>query len=275
MRLLSREFGVSACCRALEVPRSTARRPPAPDLERITIAIELLLGRFRRFGVRRMHIELGRNGIFVPRRMVRHAYAQMGLLRKVSRARVRTTNSSHPHPVYANLVKGVQASAPDHIWAADVTYLRIRSRFAYLALVMDLYTRQIVGWNVSFANDTELTLGGLRMALEGGRAPGIHHSDQGSNYASMRYVRELRDAGADISMTDTGRPQDNGFAERLNRTVKEEEILLSEYLNLEEAWQGLSAYVKLYNEDRIHSSLGYRCPSEVFRLWMQNKGTTP
>jgi transposase InsO family protein len=223
-----------------------------------------------------MHLELAKTGIFVSRRIVRQAYIEMKLLKTVARRKVSTTNSRHEHPLYPNRVKGVQAVSPDHIWVADVTYLRVQTRFAYLALLMDLYTRQIVGWGLSFANDTRLTLFALQMAFRTGRRPEIHHSDRGSNYAAAAYTLELTGAGTLISMAATGKPQENGYAERLNRTVKEEEILLSEYLSLEEARQGLQAYVQRYNEDRIHSSLGYECPSQVFADWVKaNKGVPP
>lgn len=280
MKLLAKEFGMSACCRALQVPRSSAsyrRRPPRqPDLDRLKHMVQILRLSCRGYGVRRMHIELARQGIFVSRRCVRQAYLEMNVLRKVPRRSVRTTNSRHEHPLYPNRIKGLKAVSPDHIWVADVTYLRVQSRFAYLALLMDLYTRQIVGWSLSFANDTRLTLSALEMALAGGRAPQIHHSDRGSNYAAAGYILELQDAGAHVSMAATGKPQENGFAERLNRTVKEEEILLSEYLSLEDARQGLKAYVHRYNESRIHSSLGYQCPSQVFADWIKaNIGDTP
>lgn len=222
-----------------------------------------------------MYIELRSMGVATTRRAVRRAYLEMGLLKKPHRRRVCTTNSRHKEPVYPDLAKNVKAEAPDHIWVADVTHVRVRSRFAYLALLMDVYTRQILGWQAAFANDTLLTLEALRLAFSTGRKPKIHHSDQGSNYAARRYVLEVWSAGAQMSMTQTGKPQDNGFAERLNRTVKEEEVLHSEYQNLEELRQGIAAYVRRYNEKRIHSSLGYRKPSEVFRQWMQNQQGGP
>jgi putative transposase len=278
VKRLSSEFGVSACSRALDVSRSTAcykrkARLPA-DLSSLKHTIATLRMTFRAYGVRRMHLTLRGLGLGVTRRTVRQAYLEMGLLKKTRRQRVRTTNSCHNEQVYPNLVKGVVATAPDEIWAADVTYLRVQSRFAYLALLMDVYTREILGWHVAYVNDTALTLEALRMALGAGRTPKVHHSDQGSNYAAKRYVLEL--AGTSISMTQMGRPQDNGFAERLNRTVKEEEILHSEYQDLHEARQGIGAYVQVYNEQRIHSSLGYRKPSEVFRAWvLQQEGGTP
>ena len=280
MRTLGAEFGISACCRALEVPRSTAcyrrKAPPEIDLRRLKDTIQTLIVTWHGYGVLRMYLELRGLGVATTRRSVRQAYVEMGLLKKPHRRRVRTTNSRHSDPVYPNLVKGVKAMAPDHIWVADVTYLRVCKRFAYLALLMDVYTRQILGWQVAFTNDTSLTLEALRLALGSGRAAQIHHSDQGSNYASRRYVLEVQAAGALVSMAEPGRPQDNGFAERLNRTVKEEEIYFSDYQTLEDARVGVREYVRRYNELRRHSSLGRKKPSEVFREWVdKHQGGPP
>jgi putative transposase len=279
VKALVPEFGVSACCRVLEVPRSTVcykrKERLEVDLSRLKLVIQALLVTWRGYGVQRMFVHLRGMGVATSRREVRRAYAELGLLKKPHRRRVSTTNSRHSESIYPNLVKGLEIQAPDHVWAADVTYFRVRSRYGYLALLMDIYTREIVGWQVAFANDTSLTLAALREALRSGRRPRLHHSDQGSNYAAKLYVLELQIAGVKISMTEVGRPQDNGFAERLNRTVKEEEILHCEYQNLEEARQGIAAYVRRYNEERIHSSLGYRKPAQAFREWVQSRQGGP
>ena len=280
MRRLAPEFGTSACCRVLMVPRSTANyrsvKAPRADLDPLKATIRTVLTTFRGYGVHRMFVHLRGLGLAVPRRSVRQAYLEMGLLKKTRSRRVRTTDSRHDDPVHPDLVKGLDIEGPDHVWAADVTYLRVGARFAYLALVMDIWTRQIMGWEVGSANDTCLTLSALREGLRSGRRPRIHHSDQGSNYASKLYVLEATGEGAAMSMTATGRPQDNGYAERLNRTVKEEEVLHSDYRDLQEAREGIGAYVRRYNDHRIHSSLGYRKPSEVFAAWVrQNQGATP
>jgi putative transposase len=276
VKLLAPEFGRSACCRAFGVARSTAcyrsrRCPEKADLTPLKQVIQHELVSFGNYGVQHMYRHLRDLGISVTRSSVGRAYLEMGKLRKPHRKRVSTTNSRHCEPVYPNLVKGVQVNAPDQVWAADVTCLRVRKRFAYLALVMDICTREILGWSLSFANDTDLTLSALEKGLAQGRVPKIHHSDQGANYASKRYVAHVLATGANISMTLQGRPQDNGFVERLNRTVKEEEILRSEYLDLNEAKEGIEAYVHKYNNCRIHSSLGYKKPSQVFKEWVETQ----
>ena len=275
MKVLAAEFGVSACCRVLSVPRSTVcykrKERLEVDLGRLKLTIQGLLVTWRGYGVQRMFVQLRGMGVATSRRQVRRAYVELGLLKKPHRRRVSTTNSRHGEPIYPNLVKSLKVQAPDQVWAADVTYFRVRSRYGYLALLMDIYTREILGWQIAFANDTSLTLDALRQAFRSGRIPDIHHSDQGSNYAAKLYVLQLQIQGVKISMTEARRPQDNGFAERLNRTVKEEEILHCEYQTLEEARVSIAAYVRRYNEERIHSSLSYRKPAEVFREWVESQ----
>lgn len=223
-----------------------------------------------------MHRQLGESGVSASRLQVRRAYAELGLLRRPPfKQRIRTTNSRHSHPLYPDLVKGRKAGRPDEVWAADVTYFKVRRRFAHLALVMDVFTREILGWSVSYANDTALTLEALAMAKASGRSPEIHHSDRGSNYASGRYVAELLRSGARVSMTGAGCPQDNGHVERLNQTLKEEEIRWSEYLDLEDARTGIQNYVGYYNRERIHASLGYKRPADVFEDWGDQQTRSP
>jgi putative transposase len=279
VRELAPQFGTSACCRVLMVPRSTVNyqsvERPEVDLGRLKATIQTMLVTFRGYGVHRMYVHLHGLGVAITRASVRRAYVEMGLLKRNRSRRVRTTDSRHKDPVYPDLVKGLPVEGPDHVWAADVTCFRTGVRFAYLALLMDIWTREIMGWEVACANDTALTLSALRMGLGSGRRPRVHHSDQGANYASKLYILEAAGSGTLISMTGTGRPQDNGFVERLNRTVKEEEVSFSEYRNLHEAKEGIAAYVRHYNDHRVHSSLGYKKPSEVFAAWVQQKQGGP
>jgi len=165
---------------------------------------------------------------------------------------------------------------PDQVWAADVTYLKILTRYAYLALLMDVFTRRIVGWALSLANDTALTVSALEVALSLGRSPEIHHGDLGANYSCNDYIKRLKARGIQISMAAAGAPYENGYAERLNRTIKEEEIRLGDYRDLQDASTGIEAFIARYNHERIHSSISYRTPSEVFEEWMtKNTRGTP
>lgn len=279
MRTLAGDYGLARCCRVLGVPRSTAayrsrRRPASEDPEPLKILIRTLLVTLRGYGVRRMHEHLRQTKVACTRSQVRRAYAEMGLLKKPpKKRRVRTTNSRHGEAVYPNLVQHLKVSRPDQVWASDVTFVRLKRRFAHLALVMDLFTREILGWSLSLANDTALTLSALQAAKKQGRAPEIHHSDRGHNYAAKRYVLEL--GATRISMAEAGRPQDNGHVERLNRTLKEEEIYWSEYRDLEEATASIGAYIEHYNRTRIHSALGYKRPNQVFKEWAELQTEAP
>jgi putative transposase len=263
----------------LAVPRSTAsyrsRRRAPSEIGPLKVLIETLLVTLRGYGVRRMHAQLRRMKVSATRSEVRRVYLELGRLKAPpAKKKVRTTNSRHDERVYPDLVKGLKLERPDQVWAADATYFKVKRRFAHLALVMDAFTREILGWSLSFANDTALTLEALKMARKDGRSPRIHHSDRGSNYAAKRYVSELGPLTR-VSMTDKGCPQDNGRLERLNRTVKEEEIYWSEYQDLEEARQGLESFVAFYNERRIHSALQYKTPKEAFREWKGPQTETP
>jgi transposase InsO family protein len=268
---LSPEFGLALVCRVLGVARSTANYKsivPVEDLAPLKQTILSLLRKHRRFGIRRMFHLLIRNGNHVSRSRVRECFVQLGILRKQRSTKARTTDSRHLYHRYENLVKDLEIVHPEQVWVADVTYLKINGRFAYLGLLMDVYTRYIVGWCISWHNDANLTLTALRAGLYLGRSPLYHHSDQGSNYACKEYERVLLARGISISMAAVGKPEENGYAERLNRTVKEEEIYFTDYVSLREAQQSIGGFIKRYNTDRIHSSLSYKTPSEVFLQYL-------
>ncbi len=236
-------------------------------------AIQTFLVTYRGFGARRMYELLRGLGVACTRRRVRQSYVELGLLKKRPARKVRTTNSNHDGPYFPNLVKGLSVERPDQVWAGDVTYVRVGSRFAYLALLMDVCTRQIVGWSLESFLGVRLALQALDAALTTGRRPEIHHSDRDGAYAARLYVERLEACGAKSSMTGPDKPEENGYAERLNRTVKEEEVYQSEYQTVPEARDAIGAFVRYYNEKRIHSSLGYRTPSAVLREWIdQTRG---
>jgi len=192
---------------------------------------------------------------------------QEGLLRPVKRRKIRTTNSEHPYPRYKNLVKDMKITGPDQVWVSDVTYVRLGSGFVYLAIVMDVYTRVIRGWHMSKALDQSLTLDALNMAL-GDHVAEIHHSDQGVQYAAHAYIDRLRTFHVQISMAAVGEAEENGYAERFMRTIKEEEVDLSDYLDYADAQNQIGHFIEdVYNQKRIHSSLGYLTPAEFEDTW--------
>ncbi len=177
---------------------------------------------------------------------------------------VRTTDSRHKLPVYPNLLKNRQVCTVNAVWVADITYIRIRSSFVYLAAILDLYSRRVVGWALSKRIDTELCVSALQMALETRRARDcIHHSDRGVQYASAQYVGLLRQHGLQISMSRKGNPYDNAFMESFYKTLKYEEVHLANYETYADVIERLPFFLEdVYNRKRLHSSLGYVPPVE-------------
>jgi putative transposase len=227
-------------------------------------AIEGIAGQFPTYGTRRIVQQLRRppHEIWVNRKRVRRIMAQKGLLRPLKRRKKRTTDSDHPYLRYPNLVKSLEVTHPDQVWVSDITYIRLQQGFVYLALILDVYTRAIRGWCLSRLLDQELTLTALRAALEN-RQPEIHHSDQGIQYAAYAYIDLLKVHSIRISMAAVGRAEENGFAERVIRTIKEEEVDLSEYFDFADAAQQIGHFIEVvYMTKRIHSSLGYLTPVE-------------
>lgn len=189
-------------------------------------------------------------------RRVRRILSEKGLLRKPYPRTVRTTNSAHNLPRFPNLVKDRTVACPDEIWVADITYIRLGSGFIYLAVVMDLFTRCIRGWHLSRRLDGALSLTALKRALKRGSAPQIHHSDQGVQYAANDYVALLESHHVAISMASVGCPEENGFAERWMRTLKEEHVTLSEYDDLADARRQIGEFIEqVYQRKRVHSCL--------------------
>jgi len=221
-------------------------------------------------GYRLMYKILRRQGAECTRSEVREVYVRLNLMGKRAPPRMRTTNSRHAFQRYPNLVKDLKIERPDQVWVADTMEFRIGGKRTFLALVEDIFTRRALGFALSFVNDSLLTLEALEMALRFG-TPEIHHSDQGGTYASGRFTRKLLNLNVVISMAAAGKAWENGYAERLNKTFRYEEIVRSDYLTIQEARNQIAAYVKLYNNQRIHMSLGYRTPNEVNEAQAKDK----
>lgn len=266
MEELRREYTVTDCCEALDLPRSTFYyQPQAKDDSAERSAIQDIAERFPKYGKRRVHEQLLRPpyAMIVGLARVRRLMVEMGLEAQSAGRAPATTDSRHSQPRYPNLVRGMKTSRPDQLWVADITYIRHGSGHFYLAVIMDVHTRSLRGWCLSRSLGQELTLSALREALREHDAPEIHHSDQGGQYAAAAYVRLLRDAGAKISMAAKGKPQENGYAERVIRTIKEEEVLISEYRDFADATEQIGHFIDVvYQRERIHSGLGYLTPAE-------------
>ena len=268
---LCRQYPTATVCRALGVPRSSVYyRRRTPDDKALKERLAALAGRWPTYGYRRLTEQLRRQGIQIGRKRVRRLMRELGLLQRRRRA-PRTTNSDHGQRRYPNLVQGLEVTRPDQVWAADITYVRLRHEHVYLAVLMDLFTRDVRGWHLGRTLDTSLTIAALDMALTRGR-PEIHHSDQGVQYADSRYVRLLD--GVRISMSRKGEPTENGHVERLMRTIKEEEVGLSDYDDYADARAQIGRFLgDVYRHKRIHSALGYLTPAEFERKWNANRNT--
>ena len=268
MTSLHDQYPIQKLCEVLGVPRSSAYYEPRPGKDRSMVeALVNVAGQWPTYGYRRLTKQLQREGHTVNTKRVRRLMHDLGIVGKAPEKRLRTTDSGHAYPRYSNLVEDLKVSRPDEVWVADITYIRLRKEFVYLAVLMDIHTRCIRGWHLGRGLDQELTLTALRRAYEQGR-PEIHHSDQGVQYAATAYVELLISREVKISMASVGEPEENGYAERLMRTIKEEEVDLSEYDDFHDALQGLGRFLDdVYNHKRIHSSLGYLTPAEFESHW--------
>ena len=228
-------------------------------------AIERLVLDFPGYGYRRVTKALEREGWTVNHKRVLRVMRREALLCQLKRRFVVTSDSAHALRTYPNLLADAVLTAPDQAWVADITYIRLPTAFVYLACTLDAYSRRCVGWHLSRAIDTRLTLAALDRALALRQpAPGlIHHSDRGVQYASAEYVARLESAGARLSMSATGNPYDNAKAESFFKTLKREEVYLHEYRTFQEAEANLGRFIEdVYNRKRLHSSLGYVPPAE-------------
>jgi transposase InsO family protein len=269
VKQLSQEYPLSMVCQVLEVPRSSVyyQKVAVKREDGIKREIAQLAAEHPTYGYRRITAMLHRGGHPVNNKRVRRLMGEMGLTGKQPKRRYRTTNSNHELPRYPNRVEGLVVERPDQLWVGEITYVKLGREFVYLAVLMDVFTRSIRGWQLARSMEVELTLVALKRALARGR-PEIHHSDQGVQYAAKEYTKLLAEAGIEISMAEVGEPTQNGYAERLMRTIKEEEVELSEYRNFEEAYQEIGKFLdEVYTKKRIHSSLGYLTPMEFENQW--------
>ena len=268
----------SIACRILGLPRSSyyyhAQVKPENGLKE---AIQFVAGQFPTYGTRRITQQLRRAPYhyIYNRKRIQRLMRSMNLLRPIKRVKIRTTNSEHGFSRFRNLVENLTISHPDQVWVADITYIRLKHNFIYLAVLMDVFTRSVRGWYLSRSLDQSLTLNALLSALAH-RCPEIHHSDQGIHYAFRNYIEVLREHKVQISMASVGKPEENGYAERLMRTIKEEEVELSEYNDLDDAREQIGYFLEdVYMTKRIHSALGYLTPVEFETLWQVSSLSTP
>lgn len=235
--------------------------------------IESICLEYPRYGYRRVTEQLKREGLRVNHKKVLRLMKESDLLCRIRHRRMKTTDSKHRFPRYPNLIKGMAITHLNQVWLSDITYIRIRTGFVYLAAILDAYSRKVIGYAVSRSLNTSLTLEALKMAIARRQigSGAIHHSDQGVQYASGEYVNELRRHGFLISMARTGNPYENATMESFFKTLKHEEVNLCQYETCQDVVIRLSYFLEdVYNHKRLHSALGY-CPPNEFEEVLLNQ----
>ena len=263
---------------AVRLPRATfyRRRRQTAGSDKAETALRQTIQRIAlqmpTYGYRPMTAELRRRGWPVNHKHVLRLMRAEDLLCRPRRRFVVTTDSAHSLPVYPNLARELVITAADQLWVADITYIRLPGEFVYLAVILDAFSRRVIGWALDRHLLTELPLTALRRALRTRQVSAglVHHSDRGVQYAATDYVSLLVKHRIRISMSRTGNPYDNAKAERFMRTLKHEEVFLSDYQTLTEARASIKHFInKVYNRKRLHSALGYLPPVEFEHRFCQ------
>ena len=230
---------------------------------------ELAVAHHRLRGYRMLTALLRREGQQVNHKRVLRLMREDNLLSLRRRKYVFTTDSTHALPIYPNLARRLKLTGLNQLWVADITFIRLRTEFVYLAVVLDAYSRRVIGWDLGRTLEAGLAIRALQMALrERDWKPEelVHHSDRGVQYASGEYTALLDQSEIQISMSRRGNPYDNARAERFMRTLKQEEVYGTNYLDLEDARSRIGEFLEqVYNRQRLHSALRYLTPEEFER----------
>jgi len=244
-------------------------RPPDPATMELRSQMQRIALESPAYGYRRITAEMRRRGQVVNHKRVLRLMRQDNLLCLRKKSFVKTTDSNHHLAVYPNLAANRDVSGVNQLWVADITYIRLQMEFVYLAVILDAYSRRVVGWALGRTLEAELAVHALEMALRQRQPPAgmVHHSDRGVQYASNAYTGILKQREIRISMSAKGNPYDNAQAESFMKTLKYEEVYRNDYRDLAEAFASMSEFIEqVYNEKRLHSSLGYRPPVEFEAL---------
>lgn len=243
------------------------KQPTAAEMG-LRDAIQRAALHHRYYGYRRILVELQREGFALGAKKVRRMMRQDNLLAIRRRKFIVTTDSEHAFQVYPNLARHLELSDINQLWVADLTFVRLEEEFVHLAVVLDAYSRRVIGWALHRTMESPLTLAALDQAIARRQPqPGlVHHSDQGVQYACQDYVDRLETCGAVLSMSRPGRPWENGRCESFIKTLKQEEIDARPYGTLEELRDHIEEFIeRFYNRERLHSALGYLSPVEFER----------
>jgi putative transposase len=268
---LQGSLSVARMCHLAAVSRAgfyrslQAREPVAEEMEVRAVMQQIVLEHRRRYGYRRVTVELRRRGFIVNHKRVARLMQEDNLLGVQPRSFVVTTDSRHELEVYLNLARRLKLTGLNQLWVADITYIRLQTEFVYLAVILDAYSRKVVGWELGRTLAARLPKAALLQALaERQPPPGlVHHSDRGVQYAAAEYVQVLKQHQLIPSMSRPANPYDNASCESFMKTLKREEIYANEYLDLDHLRANIETFIdQYYNRCRLHSALGYQTPEE-------------
>jgi putative transposase len=276
-------LSIEQMCRITGVSRASfyrrlqERTPVEEDMEVRSAIQQIAVEHRRRYGYRRIAAELRRRGMMVNHKRVARIMREDNLLAVQPKAFLVTTNSQHKLEVYLNLASRMKLTGVNQLWVADITYVRLHREFVYLAVILDAWSRKVVGWELDRTLAARLTIAALEKAIAERRPPPglVHHSDRGVQYASDDYVRILRKHEMIPSMSRPANPYDNASCESFMKTLKREEIYANEYQDIDDLRTHTETFIEeYYNRQRLHSALGYRPPEEFEKAAEQGATST-